>query len=154
MIEFQLSVDALGKTRFAYSPLAEVASSLRLLGEGRHAYVMMPWLRDVRGPLQSLDFDLLQALAPPGRWAPEFLFAWSYNPAITIEQQLDAMSRLPGGQIRDDLRGTWKDGVVPPNLEEAAVRRGGAPGAGQRLDLRLLAGRDRPLLAADSERHR
>jgi hypothetical protein len=81
MIEFQLSVDALGKTRFAYSPLAEVASSLRLLGEGRHAYVMMPWLRDVRGPLQNLDFDLLQALAPPGRWAPEFLFAWSYNPA-------------------------------------------------------------------------
>jgi DNA-binding transcriptional ArsR family regulator len=117
MIEFQLSVDALGKTRFAYSPLAEVASSLRLLGEGRHAYVMMPWLRDVRGRLQSLDFDLLQALAPPGRWAPEFLFAWSYNPAITIEQQLDAMSRLPGGQICDDLRGTWKDGAVPPKLE-------------------------------------
>ena len=56
-------------------------------------------------------------LAPPGRWAPEFLFAWSYNPAITIEQQLDAMSRLPGGQIRDDLRGTWKDGSVPPNLQ-------------------------------------
>src|SRR5688572_1743998 len=50
MIEFHLSVDALGKTRFAYSPLGEVASSLRLLGEGRHAYVMMPWLRDVRGP--------------------------------------------------------------------------------------------------------
>ena len=67
MIEFHLSVDALGKTRFAYSPLAEVASSVRLLGEGRHVYVMMPWLRDVRGPLQRLDFDLLQALAPPGR---------------------------------------------------------------------------------------
>ena len=59
MIEFHLSVDALGKTRFAYSPLAEVASSLRLFGEGRHAYVMMPWLRDVRRPLQRLDFDLL-----------------------------------------------------------------------------------------------
>lgn len=117
MIEFQLTVDALGKTRFAYSPLAEVASSLRSLGEGRHAYVMMPWLRDVRGSLQSLDFELLQALAPPGRWAPEFLFALSYSPAITIEQQLDAMSGLPGGQIRDDLRGTWKDGALPPNLE-------------------------------------
>jgi hypothetical protein len=72
--------------------------------------------RRPRSP-QSLDFDLLQALAPPGRWAPEFLFAWSYNPAITIEQQLDAMSRLPGGQICDDLRGTWKDGAVPPKLE-------------------------------------
>jgi len=128
MIEFHLSVDALGKTRFAYSPLAEVASSLRLLGEGRHAYVMMPWLRDVRGPLQRLDFDLLQTLAPPGRWAPEFLFAWSYNPAITIEQQLDAMSRLPGGQIRDDLRGTWKDGAVPPNLEELLDDEEALPG--------------------------
>jgi hypothetical protein len=98
MIEFHLSVDALGKTRFAYSPLAEVASSLRLLGEGRQAYVMVPWLRDVRGSLERLDFELLRTLAPPGRWAPDFLFAWSYNPAITIEQQLDAMSRLPGGR--------------------------------------------------------
>ena len=44
MIEFQLSVDALGKTRFAYSPLAEVASSLRLVGEGRQstAYTAVP----------------------------------------------------------------------------------------------------------------
>jgi DNA-binding transcriptional ArsR family regulator len=116
MIEFHLSVDALGKTRFAYSPLAEVACSLRLLGEGRHAYVMVPWLRDVRGPLQQLDFNLLQTLAPPGRWAPDFLFALSYNPAITIELQLDAMSRLPGEQIHNDLRDTWKDGTVPPNL--------------------------------------
>ena len=152
MLEFHLSVDALGKTRFAYSPLAEVASSLRLLGEGRHAYVMMPWLETSAAPSKdstSTCFDL----APPGRWAPEFLFAWSYNPAITIEQQLDAMSRLPGGQIRDDLRGTWKDGSVPPNLQ-GLLEDEEAPRAGQRLDLRLLAGRDRPILAADSQRHR
>jgi DNA-binding transcriptional ArsR family regulator len=128
MIEFHLSVDALGKTRFAYSPLAEVASSLRLLGEGRQAYVMVPWLRDVRGSLERLDFELLRTLAPPGRWAPDFLFAWSYNPAITIEQQLDAMSRLPGGQIRDDLRGTWKDSTVPPNLEELLDDEEALPG--------------------------
>jgi hypothetical protein len=128
MIEFHLSVDALGKTRFAYSPLAEGACSLRLLAEGRHAYVMMPWLRDVRGSLQRLEFDMLQTLAPPGRWAPDFLFAWSYNPAITIEQQLDAMSRLSGGQIAADLRDTWKDGTVPPNLEELLADEEALPG--------------------------
>ena len=128
MIEFHLSVDALGKTRFAYSPLAEVGCSLRLLGEGRHAYVMLPWLRDVREPLQRLDFDLLQTLAPPGRWAPDFLFAWSYNPAITIEQQLDAMSRLPGEEIADDLRDTWKDSTVPPNLSELLADEKTLPG--------------------------
>jgi hypothetical protein len=154
MIEFHLSVDALGKTRFAYSPLAEVACSLRLLGEVRHAYVMLPWLRDVRGPLQRLDFNLLQTLAPPGRWAPDFLFAWSYNPAITIEQQLDAMSRLPGEQIHNDLRDTWKDGTVPPNLSALLADQKDARGAGQRLDLRLLAGRHRPLLAANPQRPR
>src|SRR5829696_9852475 len=41
MIEFHLSVDALGKTRFAYSPLGEVASSLRLLGEGARVPVRL-----------------------------------------------------------------------------------------------------------------
>ena len=72
MIEFHLSVDALGKTRFAYSPLAEVGSSLRLLGEGRHAYVMMPWLRDVRGPSKDSTSTCLDlgAAGPVGARVP------------------------------------------------------------------------------------
>ena len=38
------------------------------------------------------------------------------------------MSRLAGGQIRDDLRGTWKDRTVPPNLEELLADEEALPG--------------------------
>ena len=70
---------------------------------------------DVRGPPKTR----LRPASDPGAAGPvgARVPAWSYNPAITIEQQLDAQSRLPGGQIRDDLRGTWKDASVPPNLQ-------------------------------------
>jgi hypothetical protein len=38
------------------------------------------------------------------------------------------MSRLPGEQIRYDLRGTWKDATVPSNLEELLDDEKALPG--------------------------
>jgi hypothetical protein len=38
------------------------------------------------------------------------------------------MSRLPGEQIRDDLRGTWRDSTVPPNLERLLKDEEAFPG--------------------------
>ena len=70
MIEFRLSVDALGTTRFGYSPLGEVASSLRVLADDSQTFVMMPWLRDVQPSLRQVDVGLLTALAPTGPRLP------------------------------------------------------------------------------------
>jgi hypothetical protein len=61
VIDFRLSVEALGNTRFGYSPLAEVAASLRLLATPSPGFVMQPWLsviagragRGARGRLQA-----------------------------------------------------------------------------------------------------
>lgn len=118
MIEFRLTVDALGSTRFAYSPLAEVASSVRLLGQGAQTAVMAPWLRDMRHRLGRINLPLLQAIAPPGNWAPDFLFAWSHNPQVTIEQQLDALSRTPADTLRADLEACWQDHSRPRALQQ------------------------------------
>lgn len=102
MIRFELSVEALGNTTFGYSPLAEVAASLRLLGASRSSPVMRPWLTHVSGDLNQVDLPFLLAVVPPGKWAPDFLFAWSPNPGTTIEQQLDilAMPRTTPGPTR------------------------------------------------------
>lgn len=116
MIEFRLSIDALGNTRFAYSPLGEIAGSLRALGAGQVGYAMQPWLREVRGRVGSVDMDLLGAVAPPGLFAPNFLFTWSTDPKITIKDQLDQLAALPVEVIKRDLAVVWRGGPFPPRL--------------------------------------
>lgn len=102
MLEFRLSVEALGKTRFAYSPLAEVGSSLRLLGSAHPGHLMSPWLREVYGTLDPADLLLLRALAPPGRFAPSLFFAWSTDPTVTIGAQLETLAEHPAERFRAD----------------------------------------------------
>lgn len=116
MIRFRLSVDALGRTTFGYSPMAEVAASLRLLWEPKPGFVMQPWLRDVRPLLGRVDLDLLKMVVPPGPWAPDFLFAWSPDPRITIEQQLEDVAQMPTEQLRADLESCWRQRQMPAAL--------------------------------------
>jgi DNA-binding transcriptional ArsR family regulator len=116
MIQFRLSVDALGQTRFGYSPLAEVAASLRVLGKGGAGLVMQPWLRDVRDHLERVDLALLLDVAPAGPWVPDFLFAWSSDPRTTIEEQLDDLARMSPEELRRDLEDCWKGGSTPATL--------------------------------------
>jgi DNA-binding transcriptional ArsR family regulator len=122
MIDFQLSVTALGNTRFAYSPIGEVGSSLRLLGSPRRGYVMRPWLVDVAGQLSSAPMDLLEAVAPPGKFAARFLFAWSADPRATIEGQLEELASAPTESIRKDLQDCWRGRTMPPILTELLDR--------------------------------
>lgn len=116
MIEFRLSVDALGNTRFAYSPLGELAGSLRSLGAGQPGYAMQPWLREVRGRVGSIDLDLLGAVAPPGAFAPNFLFLWSTDPKVTIKDQLEELAALPADVFSRDLAKVWRDRPLPARL--------------------------------------
>lgn len=127
MIEFKLSVGALGNTTFGYSPLAEVASSLRLLGRPRPGFLMQPWLAEVSDNLGAVDLEFLRAVAPPGKWAPDFLFRWSADPKITVEHQLDALAGLSTDQIRRDLGCCWTDRGMPAVLNSLLTSRNAAP---------------------------
>ncbi|MGY2877115.1 DNA-binding transcriptional ArsR family regulator [Marmoricola sp. URHA0025 HA25] len=116
VIDFELSVEALGNTRFGYSPLGEAASSLRLLATPSPGFVMQPWLSDVAGQLGSVDLELLRAVSPAGPWAPDFLFPWSAEPTVTIEHQLDLLAALPAAQIRRDMEQGWRTDDMPEVL--------------------------------------
>lgn len=118
MIEFQLSVDVLGNTRFAFSPLAEVGSSLRLLGEPQPAHLHGPWLRRVRDRLGDVDLDLLLAITPPGKWAPAFLYPRATGPNTTLEQQLNALARISPEQLRENLEKVWSGRPLPRRVRE------------------------------------
>jgi len=120
VIEFRLTADALGNTRFGYSPLAEVACSLRVLGAGPPGdYVLRPWVREVADSLQTVDMELLGAVAPPGDFAPEFMFAWSTDPAVTIENQLEVLAAIPWDDVYSDIRQVWRDRTPPRCLTDA-----------------------------------
>lgn len=116
MIEFRLSLTALGHTRFGYSPLGEVAASLRAL-HNEHAEVLLrPWRREVGPALERMDLTLLSAVAPQGFNSPDFLYAWSTDPGVTLEEQLETLVHLPDELVAEQLRATWA-GSPPPVLD-------------------------------------
>lgn len=130
MIDFQLSLDALGQTRFAYSPLGEVASSLRALGGDQVSSALHPWVRSISTNLTSIDFDVLQAAAPPGNIAPHFLYPWSTDPNTTIDHQLELLHDVPDEKIRQDLRVSWGSRPVTATAQELMA---GGPAIRRRL---------------------
>jgi DNA-binding transcriptional ArsR family regulator len=120
VIEFRLTANALGNTRFGYSPLGEVACSLRVLGAGPPgAYALRPWIREVTNALQTVDMELLRAVVPPGHFAPEFMFAWSTDPAITIENQLESLAATAWDEVHHDIQQVWRDRPPPRCLTDA-----------------------------------
>ncbi|WP_188111112.1 ArsR/SmtB family transcription factor [Nocardioides antri] len=132
-MRFKLSVDLLGNTRFGYSPLAEVASSVRLLGSPQIGHIHQPWLREVRSSLADIDLALLCGVAPPGRWAPSFLFTPSSSPQTTIEDQLRGLGELSPELIRDELTTVWSGRDVPRCVQDLVAA--GQSGTRRLVDL-------------------
>lgn len=116
MLDIRLSSDLLGNTRFAFSPLAEVASSLRILGSSHSAHVHQPWIREVRATQDGCDLSLLTAISPPGKWATSFLYTPAEGPSTTIEDQLNGLCEGPADAVFDELRLVWGGRVIPPAI--------------------------------------
>jgi hypothetical protein len=146
VIDLELSVDVLGNTTFAFSPLAEVGSSLRLLGEPRPAHLHSPWLRQVRDQLADVDLGLLLAVAPPGNWAPAFLYPRATGPHTTLEQQLNELADLPPEQVRDNLERVWSGRDLPARAREVVAAGPAGPAAGPTPCGRYWTGRHRAVM--------
>lgn len=131
MITIRLTPDVLGRVRFAFSPLAEVGASLKLLADPPSMHLHDPWLRRVRGALSEPDLDLLLAVCPPGPGAPSFLFARASTMSTTFEQQVTEVASLPADHVRDEVLRAW-GGTRPP------------------VSARRLLGADGPPLLADA----
>lgn len=130
MIDFQLSLDALGQTRFAYSPLAEVAASLRVLQCDQVGPVLQPWLRAVSHQLDDVDLEILSAAVPSGPYSAHFLFLSSTDPRTGIDDQLDRLLQLSDDELHDDLAEVWEGRAVSSS---AAALMAGGPDVRRRL---------------------
>ncbi|WP_066936327.1 DUF5937 family protein [Microtetraspora fusca] len=72
-IEWWFAPGDVARLRFAFSPLWELVSSLRVLRQpGRHS-VHLPWLRAVRPRVAGLDLSELYSLVPMRGYLPDFL---------------------------------------------------------------------------------
>lgn len=109
MIRLSLTPTALLRTSFAFSPLAEVTSSLRILTSGQVPKWHEPWFREVRDKFGKLDWRLLSAVAPNRHILPEFMFQPPSGTATAIEDQLDNLQKLGRDDIEAGLRETWAE---------------------------------------------
>lgn len=123
-LELRLSLEVLGNVRFAFSPLAEVGSSLRLLGQPNPAHVHRSWIQHARPRLRRINLSLLLAIAPPGRWTPSFLFPYAEGTSDTVESQLTRLAALEPSLLATEVAAVWDGRPIP---REAADLVGAGP---------------------------
>ncbi|MEU8772362.1 DUF5937 family protein [Streptomyces sp. NPDC048606] len=111
LAELAFSARDLAQTRFAVSPMWEVVTSFRLLGNPAHP-VHRPWVEQVRPRIEAagLDRGWLAELIPPSGYLPDFLNPAPAGPAPTLAVELAAITDGPPEQIRHDLDHLAKHG--------------------------------------------
>ncbi len=127
-----MSLADIGRTRFAYSPLAELAESLYLLSSQRMEPHQRAWYTSVRDRLGGVDVPLLRAVVPAHPYIAGFLFAGARDPSTSIEQQLDRVAATPPEVMRQDLAQVWGGKDLPPPVRELVAA--GAAGARRLAD--------------------
>lgn len=124
MIRLRMSPTDFARIRFAYSPLAELAESLYVLGCERVPVLHRPWFEWMRGRLTDVDMELLRAIVPvPRSHVASFLLSGATAPSTAIERQLEEVAACPPARLRRDLQVLW--GAELPPIAEDAIRHGG-----------------------------
>jgi DNA-binding transcriptional ArsR family regulator len=108
-----MSAADLRRTRFAYSPLAEVAESLHMIASGRIHFLHRAWFATAREDLHRVDMRLLAAIVPPRRFIADFLFTDASDTATTIEDQLRVVAVMPATALRRDMEEVWQGEPMP-----------------------------------------
>ena len=103
MIEIVLANIDLAHVRFAHSPVTELVASFRVLHDPSRDIMYGTWLSAVRGQLGGLRLELLTALAPTGRFLPDFLLSPPTEPWGVLADELDAVAATPPAVVRADL---------------------------------------------------
>src|SRR4051812_1700888 len=103
MVTYVFGVEDLARTRFAISPMWELARSLVALRDPSTAALHLPWLRGLSGRLGDLDMRRAVELVPPREYMPDFLTPPPAGPLGDIEQGLHALRATTATQIREDM---------------------------------------------------
>jgi DNA-binding transcriptional ArsR family regulator len=125
MITVPMSAADLRRTRFAYSPLAEVAESLHMITSGRIHFLHRAWFSGVREALHGVDMGLLAAIVPPRPFIADFLFTGASDTATTIEDQLKLVAGMPAWQLRREVEEVWQGEPLPAAARKVVDDPGG-----------------------------
>lgn len=113
-----MNVADLARTRFAYSPLAEVAESLYLLSSRRYGPFHRAWAQETVGRLDAVDMELLGAVVPARPCLADFFAVGVTDATTSFDRQLQALADLPTDLVRRELETVWRGDPLP-----AAARR-------------------------------
>ncbi len=93
----------MARTRFAISPLYELARSLQALRDPSRAALHLPWLRSISGRLDGLDLRPVIALVPSQGYTPDFLTPPPEGPLGDIDAELARVRATPTKTIVDEM---------------------------------------------------
>ncbi|GAA4555450.1 ArsR/SmtB family transcription factor [Planotetraspora kaengkrachanensis] len=131
-IEWRFTPDDVARLRFAFSPMWELVTSLRVLRSPARHSLHLPWLRAVRPRLRDLDLSELFALVPVTGYMPDFLTPPPDTPLPDFMAELDRVRNAPPHTAAEEV--AWVQSADP----EAAARFRDDPVAGvQRVADRL-----------------
>src|SRR4028118_1318759 len=112
----------MARTRFAISPMWELAHSLQALRDPSRAAIHLPWLRSLSGRLGDLELAPIVALIPPLGYTPDFLTPPPAGPLGEIDDELSAVAATPAQTVRDELgifaRANRAPQIAEPWLED------------------------------------
>jgi DNA-binding transcriptional ArsR family regulator len=124
MLEYVLGVRDLAAIRFGISPVAQLTLSLRILRDPGRFPLHLTWVRETAPARAGLDLEMLEALVDERGWVPDFLTPRPAGPLTDLDDELDALLRLPAPRLREELDQLHR-GRVPAVLtgRADAVRR-------------------------------
>lgn len=103
MIEWRFTPEDVARVRFAFSPLWELVLSLIVLRDPARHSLHLPWVRNVRPVLASLDLTELFALVPVRGVTADFLTAPPTTPLPEFAAELQLVRQVPAEQVLADV---------------------------------------------------
>lgn len=103
MIHLHCGAEDLGRTRFAFSPVWETVTSLRILTADSSTGVHAPWLQHVRPQLDRVDLELLTALVRPTGYIPDFLHPLPPKRSPTFHDGLAEVAATEPDLVAEEL---------------------------------------------------
>ena len=92
MIRFQLTPLDLTRTRFAFSPLWEVVRSYHVFQNADKAAIHLPWLREAKPFLETLDLSPLAVLVKiKHSYVPDFLAPPPSTTFPSFEEEIETL---------------------------------------------------------------
>src|SRR5919198_4470146 len=103
MIEWRLTVEDVGRIRFAFSPLAELVLSLIVLRAPSSHALHLPWVREARPRVAGLDLTELFGLVPVRGPTADFLTPSPTSPLPDFAEELELVRTTPPERVLADL---------------------------------------------------